>query len=132
MSGQLTICFSADVGAPAGATPTATAPGEEEAGFGAPSADVPARALPSPLPRPDSVELPALDLSAGYEMYRDATRTVIRKPGEARWGATLRTGPTTHRFVGAGTDPGALWALAARLQARHADGAEQSPGAAEP
>ncbi len=87
---------------------------------------VPDRALSTPSSR--SAGLPALRVFAGYEMYRDETRTLIRKPGEARWGATVRPGPTTHRFVGGGTDPDALWSLAVREAARAPAGAERSTG----
>lgn len=125
MSGQLTICFSSpeSPGAPA---PTAPVPPQPE--IPPPERDGPSEApAPAlPLPAGRDAELPALRLFAGYEMYRDGSRTVIRKPGEARWGATVRTGPTTHRFVGAGPDPAALWSLAAREAAR----APASPGPA--
>lgn len=117
MEGQLTICFSAPA-----TSPSATAPGVAETrdrtAFG--DGASPPRAAVGALSReaPADTGLPALRLHAGYEMYRDETRTVIRRPGEARWGATVRTGPTTHRFVGAGPDPAALWCLAAREAAR--------------
>jgi hypothetical protein len=115
MSGQLTICFSSPASPPASAPPAPpeaqNAPCERAA-----PALVPASTLPPPAV--GTAELPALCLSAGYEMYRDETRTVIRRPGEARWGATVRTGPTTHRFVGGGPDPGALRSLAAREAGR--------------
>lgn len=79
--------------------------------------------LPVAAAAPPASEVPALprlQLTAGYEMYRDETRTVIRKPGEPRWGATVRTGPTSHRFVAAGEDPAALWSLAGRAAATQA------------
>lgn len=111
MSGQLTICFSKpDSPTAAPAPPDAPQPGtaaREQGGRG----EVTPYALPLPPQR--ETGLPAMRLFAGYEMYRDECRTVIRKPGETRWSATTRTGPTTHRFVGAGADPAALWRLAA-------------------
>jgi hypothetical protein len=112
MSGQLTICFSKpeSAAAPALATPNTPQPRmetREQEGRG----EVPPDGLP--LPQRRETGLPAMRLFAGYEMYRDECRTVIRKPGEIRWSATTRTGPTTHRFVGAGPDPAALWRLAA-------------------
>jgi len=115
MEGQLTICFAAPATSPAATAPTIgeTADDRREApGDGA----NPPRAAGDALSRgvPADAGLPALRIFAGYEMYRDHSRTVIRKPGEARWGATVRTGPTTHRFVGAGPDPAALWSLTAR------------------
>jgi hypothetical protein len=63
----------------------------------------------APPPPRREMGLPTMRLFAGYEMYRDECRTVIRKPGEMRWTAAIRTGPTTHRFVGAGPDPAVLW-----------------------
>jgi hypothetical protein len=63
--------------------------------------------------------LPALRLLAGYELYRDATRTVLRVPGEERWSATIRTGPTSHRFVAAGPDPETLWRAALGAPQEH-------------
>lgn len=128
MSEQLTICFSSPASSPAAATSAAPVPGDAEV---APRkserrVQVPDRALSPPSPR--SAGLPTLRVSAGYEMYRDDTRTVIRKPGEARWGATVRTGSTTHRFVGAGADPAALWTLAGREAARSGVGAERGSG----
>ncbi|HEX8244775.1 MAG TPA: hypothetical protein VF541_14810, partial [Longimicrobium sp.] len=71
--------------------------------------------------------LPEMRVAAGYEMYRDETRTVIRKPGEARWAATVRTGPTTHRFVAAGEDPAALWSLAGRAAAGDGPATSSTP-----
>ena len=124
MEGQLTICFSAPATSPAATAPTVaeTADGRGAAPGGGAS---PAQAAGDALPReaPADAGLPALRVFAGYEMYRDDSRTVIRKPGEVRWGATVRTGPTTHRFVGAGSDPAALWSLAAREAARAPAGA---------
>ncbi|MDB4952212.1 MAG: hypothetical protein JWM27_4861 [Gemmatimonadetes bacterium] len=76
------------------------------------SAAAPLAAVDQPGGAPGSDGLPALRLLAGYEVYRDATRTVLRVPGEARWAATIRTGPTSHRFVAAGADPAALWRAA--------------------
>lgn len=120
MSGQLTICFSSPASPPAPAPPVL--PAEETAPCDrADPAQVPASTLPPPAA--GNAELPALCISAGYEMYRDEARTVIRRPGEARWGATVRTGRTTHRFVGAGPDPAALWSLAAREADRAPAGA---------
>jgi hypothetical protein len=117
MEGQLTICFSAPAASPAAIAPR-VAETRDRGAFGEGAS--PRRAAGGALTReaPADTGLPALRLHAGYEMYRDETRTVIRRPGEARWGATVRTGPTTHRFVGAGPDPAALWSLAAREAAR--------------
>ena len=122
MSGQLTISFSSPESpdAPAPAAPLPPQPEMAACEREGPS-EAPAPALR--LPAGGDAELPALRIFAGYEMYRDDSRTVIRKPGEARWGATIRTGPTTHRFVGAGPDPAALWSLAAREAARAPAGA---------
>jgi hypothetical protein len=98
--------------------PPASQPVREPVRPASPAAAATAAAPPPPSlregPRPelDPERLPELARFAGYEMYRDPERTVIRKPGERRWAATVRTGPTSHRFVGAGEDPGALWALA--------------------
>lgn len=129
MEGQLTICFSASATSPAATAPTlAKTPDDrgEAPGGGA----SPPRTAGDALSRDASADagLPTLRLLAGYEMYRDETRTVIRKPGEPQWGATVRTGPTTHRFVGTGTDPGALWSLAGREAARAAAGTERGSG----
>jgi hypothetical protein len=74
-----------------------------------PAADTPRQARTIPV---DPFCLPAMQYQAGYEMYRDGQRTLIRRPGESRWGATVRIGPTSHRFVGAGEDPAVLWVLA--------------------
>lgn len=124
MEGQLTICFSAPATSPAATAPAVaeTADRRGEASGGGAS---PPQAVGDALSReaPADAGLPALRVFAGYEMYRDDSRTVLRKPGEARWGATVRTGPTTHRFVGAGPDPAALWSLAAREAARAPAGA---------
>lgn len=127
MEGQLTICFSAPATSPAATAPTVAETAHEEAPGGGAS---PPRAAGDALPREAAADagLPALRFFAGYEMYRDESRTVIRKPGEARWGATVRTGPTTHRFVGAGPDPAALWSLAAREAARAPAGAGLAGG----
>lgn len=73
---------------------------------------------------PASGDLPALRLLAGYEIYRDATRTVLRIPGEERWVATIRTGPTSHRFVAAGVDPAALWRAAGQAGPAPGEGEE--------
>lgn len=118
MEGQLTICFSAPASSPAAVAPTAAETADDRGA--APGGASPPRAAGGALSREPQADagLPTLRVFAGYEMYRDASRTVIRKPGEARWGATVRTGPTTHRFVGAGSDPAALWSLAAREAAR--------------
>ncbi|HEU4455390.1 MAG TPA: hypothetical protein VFR81_20175 [Longimicrobium sp.] len=119
MEGQLTICFSAPATSPAATAPTVaeTADRRGEA-FGGGASPPQAAGDALSLKAPADAGLPALRIFAGYEMYRDESRTVIRKPGEARWGATVRTGPTTHRFVDAGPDPAALWSLAAREAAR--------------
>lgn len=120
MEGQLTICFAAPATLPAATAPAVAeaADNRREAHGGGAN---PPRAASDALPREAAADagLPALRIFAGYEMYRDDSRTVIRKPGEARWGATVRTGSTTHRFVGAGPDPAALWDHAAR-EAAHA------------
>lgn len=114
MSGQLTICFTPLTASSVPVPPVpAAGPSPRERVDPGP---VPASTLAPPVV--GTTELPALCRSAGYEMYRDETRTVIRRPGEPRWGATVRTGPTTHRFVGAGPDPAALWSLAAREAGR--------------
>lgn len=118
MDGQLTLCFSGP-----DPSPDATAPGvaetQDRGSSGGSSRPPRVGAGGAPTRNaPADTGLPALRLHAGYELYRDSTRTVIRRPGEARWGATVRTGPTTHRFVGAGPDPAALWSLAAREAAR--------------
>ena len=125
MEGQLTICFSAPATSPAATVPGVAETRDPGASGGSAS---PPRAAGDALSvkAPADAGLPALRIFAGYELYRDDCRTVIRKPGEARWGATVRTGPTTHRFVGAGPDPAALWSLAAREAAR----APANPGLA--
>lgn len=127
MEGQLTICFSAPPTSPAATVPT-VAETADDRGEAPSGGAIPPQAVGDALSRraPADAELPALRVFAGYEMYSDDSRTVIRKPGEARWGATVRTGPTTHRFVGAGPDPAALWCLAAREAAR----ASANPGPA--
>ncbi|HEU4455446.1 MAG TPA: hypothetical protein VFR81_20455 [Longimicrobium sp.] len=125
MEGQLTICFSAAATSPAPTAPAATETADER-GDHRPRKPVAGPGNAPSRETPGDAGLPALRVFAGYEMYRDASRTVIRKPGEARWGATVRTGPTTHRFVGAGPDPAALWSLAAREAAR----ASANPGLA--
>jgi hypothetical protein len=117
MEGQLTICFSAPATSPAPTAPAATETADGR-GDHRPREPVPGPDDALSREAPADAGLPALRIFAGYEMYRDDSRTVIRKPGEARWGATVRTGPTTHRFVGAGPDPAALWSLAAREVAR--------------
>lgn len=124
MEGQLTICFSAPATSPAATAPTVAETADDRSE--APGGDAsPPRAAGDALSlkAPADAGLPALRIFAGYEMYRDEFRTVIRKPGEARWGAAVRTGPTTHRCVGAGPDPAALWSLAAREAARAPAGA---------
>jgi hypothetical protein len=89
-------------------------------------AQTPGRTLPPP--SPEHTGLPALRLFAGYEMFGDDTRAVIRTHDEARWGATVRTGPTTHRVAAARTDPAALWSLAGQEAAWAAAGAERGSG----
>lgn len=107
MSGQLTISF--ELGQPAEPTSRREVPGAGRAATG-PSPGPSPTARTATAPRAcDVPALPEMQLAAGYEMYRDEVRTVIRKPGESRWGATVRTGPTTHRFVAAGEDPEDLW-----------------------
>lgn len=118
MQGQLTICFSAAATSPAATAPTVAETADERREPSAGNASLHGAGDALSLKAAADAGLPALRVFAGYEMYRDDSRTVIRKLGEARWGATVRTGPITHRFVGAGPDPAALWSLAAREAAR--------------
>jgi hypothetical protein len=108
MPGQLTIFFSG----PGTADPPAAAPNTPQRGMEEREQERRGKVPPSAPPPRREMGLPTMRLFAGYEMYRDECRTVIRKPGEMRWTATIRTGPTTHRFVGAGPDPAVLWQLA--------------------
>lgn len=65
---------------------------------------------------PDDPLPPLLLYRPGYEMYRDGMRTLVRKVGDLRWGATIRLGPLSHRYVGGGEDPAALWLIAAEAR----------------
>ena len=76
----------------------------------------PAAILPEPPLSSDDPLPPLLLNRPGYEMYRDATRTLVRKACDRRWGATIRLGPLSHRYVGGGEDPAALWLIAARAR----------------
>jgi len=80
-------------------------------------ATTPPAATPPGQPASPDDPLPPLLLNRpGYEMYRDGMRTLVRKVGDLRWGATIRLGPLSHRYVGGGEDPAALWVIAAKAR----------------